>query len=85
MKLLLSVVAILAATSMLGASAQAQNYPWCAYYSGPGGGTNCGFTTFQQCLDTVSGIGGFCEPNTQYQPPPGPHPSTGMIRRSSSR
>jgi hypothetical protein len=54
--------------------AEAQNYPWCAYYSsGGGGGTNCGFTTFQQCLDDVSGIGGFCEPNTQYQSPPGPH------------
>jgi hypothetical protein len=55
-----------------------QNYPWCAYYSGGrhgGGGTNCGFTTFQQCLDTVSGIGGFCQRNTQYQPPPGPHSS----------
>ena len=41
--------------------AEAQNYPWCAYYDGSFGGTNCGFTTFQQCLDTVSGIGGFCE------------------------
>ncbi len=31
-----------------------------------GGGTNCGFTTFQQCLDTVSGIVGFVSeiPNT---------------------
>jgi len=27
-----------------------QNYPWCAYYSGgdDGGGTNCGFITFEQ-------------------------------------
>ena len=24
--------------------------------------------TFQQCLNTVSGIDGFCEPNTQYRP-----------------
>jgi hypothetical protein len=45
--------------------AEAQNYPWCAYYGGDGdgGGTNCGFTTFQQCLETVSGIGGFCQRN----------------------
>jgi len=28
----------------------------------------------QQCLDNVRGIGGFCDRNTQYQPPPGPHP-----------
>jgi hypothetical protein len=38
-----------------------------------GGGTNCGFTTFQQCLDNVPGIGGFCDRNTQYRPPLGPH------------
>ena len=66
----------------LGTRAEAQNYPWCAYYgSKEGGGTNCGFTTFQQCLDTVSGIGGFCNVNTQYQPPPGPHPPTRLQRR----
>jgi hypothetical protein len=55
--------------------AQAQNYPWCAIYSGGmgGGGTNCGFTTFQQCMDTARGLGSFCQPNTQYRPPPGPH------------
>ncbi len=28
------------------------------------GGTTCGFTTFQQCMATVSGIGGSC-----YQTP----------------
>ncbi len=55
--------------------AQAQNYPWCALYSGgKGGGMNCGFTTFEQCLETVRGIGGFCQRNDWYQPPPGPHP-----------
>ena len=39
----------------IGTHAEAQNYPWCAAYSGGdtgGGGTNCGFTTFQQCLET---------------------------------
>jgi hypothetical protein len=59
-----------------GSRAQAQNYPWCAYYDASFGGTNCGFTTFQQCQDTVSGIGGFCQQNNLYQPRLGPHPST---------
>jgi hypothetical protein len=36
---------------------------WCAQYSGRGGGTNCGFHSFEQCRATVSGIGGFCQPN----------------------
>ena len=44
-------------------------YPWCAVYSGRGGGgTNCGFRTWQQCMATVSGIGGFCERNQFYNP-----------------
>jgi hypothetical protein len=33
-----------------------------------GGGRNCGFTTFDQCLATISGIGGTCMRNTMYEP-----------------
>jgi hypothetical protein len=36
---------------------------WCAYYSGPAGGTNCGFYTLGQCRAAVSGIGGHCSPS----------------------
>jgi hypothetical protein len=44
-------------------------YPWCAAYSGDGGGgTNCGFLTIEQCQATVSGIGGCCAPNQFYNP-----------------
>jgi len=44
-------------------------YPWCAVYSGDAGGaSNCGFLTIDQCRATVSGIGGFCEPNQFYNP-----------------
>jgi hypothetical protein len=31
-----------------------------------GGRRNCGFSTIEQCRATVSGIGGFCEPNLFY-------------------
>ncbi len=71
MRILLALSAACIAAVAIGTPAEAQNYPWCAQYS-RGGGQNCGFTTFQQCLDTVRGIGGFCNPNTQYVPPPGP-------------
>ena len=57
MKLLFAKFAIcvgIAATTR----AEAQNYPWCSYYTSGGGGTNCGSTTFQQCLDNMRGIGG---------------------------
>jgi hypothetical protein len=83
MRCMLFVLVVIAAIIGIEKPAEAQNYPWCAYYSGGrhgGGGTNCGFTTFQQCLDTVSGIGGFCQRNTQYQPPPGPHSSKRQYR-----
>jgi len=44
-------------------------YPWCAVYGGSmSGSSNCGFTTWQQCMATVSGIGGSCEPNQFYNP-----------------
>lgn len=44
-------------------------YPWCAVYGGSWSGvSNCGFKTLQQCMATVSGIGGSCEPNQFYNP-----------------
>ena len=47
--------------------AAADPYKWCAVERN--GGTNCGFTTIEQCRATVSGIGGFCQPNSFYTGP----------------
>lgn len=70
------VLGLIAVSSVIGSSAAAQNYPWCAEYGGRmGGSSNCGFTSFQQCMAALSGNGGFCNRNTQYVPPPGPHPA----------
>lgn len=41
-------------------------YPWCAYYSGRGGYTNCYFSTYEQCMAAVRGAGGTCAVNTWY-------------------
>ena len=60
-------LAILATTLTTGARADL-NYPWCAQYGGDGGALNCGFSTYAQCMATVSGTGGFCEQNTTYVP-----------------
>jgi len=83
MRLLLFMLGIGVALVGIGNRAEAQNYPWCAIYGGGmgGGGTNCGFTTFEQCMETARGLGSFCQPNTQYVPPPGPHPYTRYQRR----
>ena len=62
----LFAMAILALSSPQPASAQMREYPWCARYDWTT--TNCGFVSFQQCLATISGIGGRCEPNPRYVP-----------------
>jgi hypothetical protein len=71
MRSLFVALVILVLAAAIGTRAEAQNYPWCAYYGGgeEGGGTNCGFVSFEQCMETVRGIGGFCDRNTQYRPP----------------
>jgi hypothetical protein len=83
MRLFLLMLGISVSIVGIGTRAEAQNYPWCAYYSmgDDGGGTNCGFTTFEQCMETARGLGSNCQRNTQYVPPPGPHPPTRLKRR----
>jgi hypothetical protein len=76
MRLLLFILGVFATVICIEKPAEAQDYPWCADYGPAFGATNCGFATFQQCLATVSGIGGSCEPNTMYRPAPESHPST---------
>jgi hypothetical protein len=86
MRALIVVVGILFATAALGVRASAQNYPWCAIYStGDGNATNCGFVTREQCMATVSGIGGYCEPNNLYVPQPGAHSDAASTGKSDHR
>jgi Protein of unknown function (DUF3551) len=74
MKAALSLFGVLFVAAAISTPAHAQNRPWCAFYSGHfGGATNCGFSTYEQCLATISGVGGWCQPNTMYVPPPGRH------------
>jgi hypothetical protein len=51
---------------------QQQQQQWCAYFTG--GQTNCGFTTFPQCLEAVRGKTGLCQQNTDT-------PKSGTQRR----
>ena len=71
MRFSLFISVIVLAMGALGPRAEAQNYPWCANYSKDFGGQNCGFSTREQCMVDVSGIGGFCEPNNLYVPKTG--------------
>ncbi len=80
MRLLWLALAIVPAAAVMGSPAAAQNYPWCAYY-GPDNGENCGFSTYEQCMQDVSGIGGYCVRNNQYVPPAGHEPSSNTPRQ----
>jgi hypothetical protein len=68
-KLVLVFATLAAAATFVVPSAKAEaEYPWCAQYGRFGTeATNCGFSTRQQCLATISGIGGYCVRNPRYQ------------------
>ena len=59
MRLMLAFGVLLFVTAVDMRAAKAQ--PWCAYYDPYT--YNCGFYTFEQCLATVSGVGGVCRRN----------------------
>jgi Protein of unknown function (DUF3551) len=40
-----------------------QTAPWCASQSGRGGGYDCSYYTFEQCMATARGLGGSCAQN----------------------
>jgi hypothetical protein len=50
--------------------ANADPYKWCASYGGADlAATNCGFVTLEQCLETISGVGGSCGLSPFYTEP----------------
>jgi hypothetical protein len=60
-------------------SAAAVIYPWCVQYGADT--SNCGFTSFQQCLTTAAGNGSQCTPNPYYTPYPPPTSYAPPVRR----
>lgn len=73
MKHLSFVLGCVGAVAVMTTPVRAQNYPWCVIYGGGGGGaTNCGFTTYAQCMATAAGGSDFCVRNNWYEPPTTP-------------
>ena len=61
------LVLFVAAVGVSAGGARAEPYyPWCARYNG--WTIVCSFMTFQQCMATISGVGGICQQNVT--PPP---------------
>jgi hypothetical protein len=78
-------VAVLTLAADIQPSAAMVIYPWCANYGGGGhsayGASSCGSTSLKQCLATLWGNGGTCDPNPWYQPYPPPTTYAPPIRR----
>jgi Protein of unknown function (DUF3551) len=45
----------------------APSYPYCAVYASKGGTPMCYFTTREQCMADISGVGGQCVANSSYR------------------
>jgi hypothetical protein len=63
--------AALAGTTTASLSQTAYDYPWCALYGSrtAGGAQSCYYKTYEQCMATMSGIGGSCIRSPYYRGP----------------
>jgi hypothetical protein len=64
MRMITVAAIVFAALSLFSNGAQAA--PWCAHLNT--GLNSCSFYSFQQCMATLSGNGGYCSPN-QFETP----------------
>jgi hypothetical protein len=72
---LLLVSAVLLGDTQVGhAQAAATSYPWCALYLGgrATGARSCYYASREQCMETMSGIGGLCVESPYYHAPLAP-------------
>ena len=65
---LLFIAAALLSEGIAAPAHSAGSYPFCAIYYGidATGTPSCTFDTREQCMETISGIGGFCVENQYY-------------------
>jgi hypothetical protein len=68
MRLVLAALAFMG-IAWLAQPVQADPYRYCAVYGGNDGRESCYFRTFQECLASIQGNGGFCNNNPWYTGP----------------
>jgi len=74
-----TMIPLLVVAAVLGSSpvAHAQtpyDYPWCAIYTNKSGAQACYYSSYEQCMATMSGIGGYCVLSPYYRGGPIPAP-----------
>jgi len=57
-------------------------WPWCSQYDRPSYAHSCAFSSWEQCMETVRGIGGYCYQNP-YPVPAAPARPAKSNRRVS--
>jgi Protein of unknown function (DUF3551) len=63
----LLVVAAVAGGSSVASAQSPTSYPWCAKTGKDSAATSCYFTSYRQCMTTISGVGGYCFQSPYYQ------------------
>jgi uncharacterized protein DUF3551 len=62
--LAIGLAAVFAGVSIAPDTARAEQLaPWCAQFGAQTGSYDCSYYTFEQCMATVRGVGGFCNRN----------------------
>ena len=70
------VLVVVALAGVASTSAFADARTWCGTFRL--GSTSCGYSSSEECMATVRGLGGFCYPNTSPEPPTGPPREAGI-------
>jgi hypothetical protein len=63
----LLIVAAIAGGSQVASAQSPTSYPWCAKTGKDSAATSCYFTSYRQCMTTISGVGGYCFQSPYYQ------------------
>ncbi len=63
---LVAGVLVAAAVATPASAQRLGQYPWCSQYGNASAAQSCSFASYGQCMETVSGIGGYCFRNPAY-------------------
>jgi hypothetical protein len=83
------VAAALLSETQLGNAQSPYSYPWCAIPSvgdnSGGGAMSCYYTSWAQCMTTLSGIGGNCIESPYYHAQATPLPDRSVVKQRHHR
>ena len=63
---ILTIAGLLAASTLFGGWTFDRQGPFCIFDQEY---TNCGFPSYEACVEAARGVGGFCRPNPMYTGP----------------